>query len=161
MRINKKYDALPFSMQEIGPLIIDFISKQKQVIITITGNSMHPFLKDKRDKAVLSAIKQKPKKDDVVLYLRDNGTYVLHRIFKVENGEYIMLGDAQVYVEKGITDKQIIAVATTFHRKGKEFNQNNFLYLCYVKLWRFLYPFRLLKTKGVNFLKRIINEKTR
>ena len=83
MRINKKYEALPFSMQEIGPLIKDFISKEKQVAITVTGNSMSPFLKDKRDKAVLSPITKKPKKDDVVLYLRDNGTYVLHRIFKV------------------------------------------------------------------------------
>ena len=57
--------------------------------------------------------------------------------------------------------EKIIAVATAFQRKGKEFDKNDFLYLCYVKLWRFLYPFRLLKTKGVNFLKRIINEKTR
>lgn len=154
MRINKKYEALPFSMQEIGPLIKDFISKEKQVAITVTGNSMSPFLKDKRDKAVLSPITRTPQKDDVVLYLRDNGTYVLHRIFKVKENEYIMLGDAQVYLEKGITDRHIIAVATAFERKGKQLNCNNFLYLCYIKLWRFLYPFRLLKTKGVNFLKR-------
>ena len=46
MRINKKYEALPFSMQEIGPLIKDFISKEKQVAITVTGNSMSPFLKE-------------------------------------------------------------------------------------------------------------------
>ena len=154
MRINKKYDTLPFSMQEIGPLIKDFISKEKQVAITVTGNSMSPFLKDKRDKAVLSPITQKPKKDDVVLYSRDNGSYVLHRVFKVKQNEYIMLGDAQVYQEKGITDNHIIAVSTAFERKGRQFDRNDFLYLCYVKFWRFIYPLRLLKTKGVNFLKR-------
>ncbi len=154
MRINKN-DAVTVSMQEIGPLIDQFVDTKKQVIITVTGDSMSPFLKSKRDKAILSPVCEKPQKNDVVLYLRDNGTYVLHRIFKIKNNEYVMLGDAQVYCEKGITDRHIKAVATAFVRNGKQFDRHSFLYLCYVKFWKAVYPLRLLKTKAVNFLSRI------
>lgn len=158
MRLNKETNsnAVLVSTQELGPLIRSFICEGKNVIITATGDSMRPFLRDGEDKVVMSTLKASPKKNDVLFYLRDDGTYVLHRVFKVKKGEYIMLGDAQLTPEYGITDRHIIAVASTFIRNGKQISCNSFLYLTAVRLWRMLYPFRILKARAVGLLKRII-----
>ncbi len=160
MRIDKNQEALLFSMQEIGPFISSSIKSGKQVLINITGNSMSPLLKENRDKALLTPISTPVKKNDVVLYLRDNGQYVLHRVFNIKNGEYIMLGDAQVYCERGVTDRHLIAKACEFVINGKRVSTCSFLYLCYAYFWKFVYPIRLLKTKGVNFFKRILKRPT-
>ena len=158
MRLNKNpnNNAVLVSTQELGPIIKSFVSDNKQVIITATGDSMRPFLRDGEDKVVLCRLKTSPKKNDVLFYLRDDGTYVLHRVFKVKNGGYVMLGDAQLIPEYGITDKHIIAVASAFIKNGKQIGCNSFSYLTRVRLWRMLYPFRILKAKAVYALKRII-----
>lgn len=157
MRLNKKpnSNAVLVSTQELGPIIKSFVSADKQVIITATGDSMRPFLRDGEDKVVLCRLKTSPKKNDVLFYLRDDGTYVLHRVFQVKNGGYVMLGDAQLTPEYGIADRHIIAVASAFIRNGKQIGCNSFLYLTRVKLWRMLYPFRVLKAKAAGVLKKI------
>ena len=52
---------------------------------------MFPLLKDNRDSFKLEKITSKPKKKDIVLYKRDNGQYVLHRIIKEKDNEISFL----------------------------------------------------------------------
>ena len=47
----KKQVSLP--MSELSPVIEQCIENGSEVIINITGNSMRPFLKDRRDQVVL------------------------------------------------------------------------------------------------------------
>ena len=70
--------------------------------LLISGNSMAPFLIHQRDTVYLSRLQKPLKKGDVVLYLRDNGSYVLHRIVQINNDQYSMIGDGQFHIEKGI-----------------------------------------------------------
>lgn len=131
------------SMEKISPIIAQCVESGSEVILTVTGNSMRPFLVDKRDQVVLiKADVEALKEGDVPLYQRRNGKYVLHRMVKKENGSYTMLGDAQVDFEKGIMPDQIIAVAKAFIRKGKRYECDSEAYCRYVKFWKVMLPLR-------------------
>ena len=55
-------------------------------VVPITGTSMLPLLKEGRDLVELESCSQERlKKGDVVLYKKNDGTLVLHRIIKTEN----------------------------------------------------------------------------
>lgn len=137
----KKQVSLP--MSELSPVIEQCIENGSEVIINITGNSMRPFLKDRRDQVVLIKPEAEMlKKLDVPLYRRKNGKYVLHRIFKCGEKSYTMLGDAQVTLEPDIEPEQIIALSKAFIRKGKRFECNSFIYKSYSYLWYLAYPLR-------------------
>ena len=70
----KKQVSLP--MSELSPVIEQCIENGSEVIINITGNSMRPFLKDRRDQVVLIKPESEMlKKLDVPLYRRKNGKY--------------------------------------------------------------------------------------
>lgn len=133
------------SMEKISPIIAQCVESGSEVILTVTGNSMRPFLVDKRDQVVLvKADAQALKEGDVPFYQRRNGKYVLHRMVKKENGYYTMLGDAQVVLEKGIMPNQIIAVARAFIRKGVRYECDSPKYKRYVKFWNAMLPLRKL-----------------
>ncbi len=140
------------SMETLSPLISDCVESGSEVILTVTGNSMRPFIKDKRDQVILiKADAKNLKVDDVPLYKRRNGKYVLHRIVKKENGSYTMLGDAQVRLEPGIEPDQIVAVAKGFIRKDKTYLCDSAEYKRYVSFWNKMMPLR----KFYFFLKRV------
>ena len=89
------------SMQELAPAIVQAIQTGGSAELTVTGRSMTPFLQDRVSRVRLTAISQ-PKRGDVVLYRRQNGGYVLHRI-----------------LEPSIRRDQLIAVMTAFARGEK------------------------------------------
>lgn len=70
------------------------------------GDSMLPLIRQGKD---LLLIARKPEgrlsKYDVPLYRRDSGQYVLHRILKVRENDYVICGDNRWHRETGITDR--------------------------------------------------------
>ena len=122
--------------------------------LLITGNSMSPFLVHQRDTVYLAKINRPLKTGDAVLYQRDNGSYVLHRIKKIENGCYTMIGDGQFALEKGIRTDQLIAVMTSCHRKGKLQKPGCFWWEFFEKVWIHLLPFRKGIIKGVSWFRK-------
>ena len=136
--MKKMYEINSYPMSELVPLITDFINEDKEVVFTARGNSMRPLLRDGKDQLILASTKEKNiGKGDVVLYKRENGTYVAHRILDVApDGSFTMLGDAQFDIEKGIRPDQIIAVASGFIIRGKEKSVNSKCYRKYVKFWK-------------------------
>lgn len=154
--------TVSLSMQELSPVITQCISGGSEVIITVTGNSMRPFLKDRRDQVVLvKAEGDKLKAGDVPLYVRRNGKYVLHRIVDVKDGAYTMLGDAQVTKEYGIQPDQIVALAKAFIRKGVRYECDSDKYRRYVKFWMGILPLRKLYFKLYRFSARVYHKLVR
>ena len=96
----------------------DIIAEQGRLIYTNVGDSMYPAIQP-RDLLVIEAVTRPLKVGDVPLYLRDNGQYVLHRVYKKRRGEYVMKGDNRTCIERGITDRHIIGVLTGVIRDGK------------------------------------------
>lgn len=138
-------------MADLLPFIEEAFSKDMTFKIPITGTSMNPFLVEGRDYVLIEKPSLPLEIGDVPLYRRDNGTFVLHRVVdKTEKG-YVMCGDNQFILEKGIEDKHIIGVMCTVYRDGKTFNVDDEEYIKlrnkYVSNVKTRYPVRRLKYK--------------
>ena len=112
------------------------ISQHGQLIYRNVGDSMMPLIRQGKDLMVIS---RKPEgrlhKYDVPLYKRDSGQYVLHRILKVRENDYVICGDNRWCREYGIEDRHIIGVLTAIVRDGKTIPVTDKRYLRYVHLW--------------------------
>lgn len=129
-----------------------------KLIYTNCGDSMMPLIKQGRDVLVISAADGRLKKYDVPLYKRDSGQYVLHRILKVRQNDYIICGDNRWQREYGITDRHIIGVLTSVLRNGKEISFNSLRYRIYVHLWCDLFPVRAFILRLKNFIIRKVQK---
>ncbi len=121
------------SIQDLIPSVQLAISGGSSVEMTVPGKSMQPTLLDRVSRVRLSGVIA-PKRGDMVLYCRDNGKYVLHRIIECnEDGTYVFCGDAQYQKEPGIRKDQMVAVVTAFSRRGKWISCDDPIYRCW---WR-------------------------
>ena len=82
--------------------LLGLLDSAEYVPLNISGSSMTPFLVHSRDTVYLSKVTRPPKKGDMILYRRDNGAYILHRIYRVTPDGYWLVGDAQILIEKGV-----------------------------------------------------------
>lgn len=130
------------------------IEKSGKIIYTNVGDSMMPFIKQGRDVLVISRAEGRLKRYDVPLYKRDSGQYVLHRILKVRENDYVICGDNRWSKEYGITDRHIIGVLTGVIRNGKEIPVTDLKYRIYVHLWCDFFPVRAFIIRIRQFLKR-------
>lgn len=107
------------------PRIVEIVSMGKNVILTLRGRSMRPWLQDGRDKALLAAPPKTLRRGDVILARvwgvnarGESPYYALHRVLCVKDGEILMLGDGNLAVER-VLPKDVIAIAVGFYRKGR------------------------------------------
>lgn len=131
------------SLADYYPLIQETLDQGGTFSLTITGTSMFPFIVGGRDKVTLSPLPEKLKKNDLPLYRRANGAFVLHRIVKVcKDGTYTCCGDHQWWLEKGLRREQMIGLATSYVRKGKKLTNKNVIYRIYRTFWTWVLPAR-------------------
>ncbi len=143
------------SFRELMPLIEDSFRQGMTVSLTVTGRSMTPLFRHKRDSVTLAPCDPYSlKRGDVPLYRRDNGQYVLHRIVRVQPDTYTLVGDAQSELEVGLPKQNVCAVMVGFKRKGKAVTCGNVLYRAYSWVWMFLRPVRPLIFKIARRLRR-------
>jgi len=121
------------------------------------GTSMLPLIREGRDILLIGRIDGRLKKYDIPLYKRKNGLYVLHRIMKVRDKDYVLCGDNHTYMETGITDDDLVGVLTELVRNGKTISLNSLPYRLYTFFWCDLFFFRVICLKLKNILYRLIN----
>ncbi len=128
------------------------------LVFTNKGVSMMPLLRQDRD---LMIIKRKEegqlKNHDAVLFLRGNGQYVMHRILKVRENDYWIVGDNCVSGEY-IKEDQIIGILTGVVRDGKTISVDDRLYRFYVWLWCDFYPIRFFLLRCKSLLFRVLSK---
>ena len=100
---------------------------------TIRGRSMMPLLKEDRDVVIIQAQQNDFEIGDVVLFQRDNGQYVLHRISKIDPAGYEIIGDNCLYGEFVRAD-QLLGRMIRMVRGGKEVDLNDPAYRFYLRL---------------------------
>ena len=111
--------------------------------LEITGSSMTPFLAPGRDSVMLAKPAAPLRPGDIVLYRRDSGAYVLHRIIRLERGGTLTLaGDAQSTLERGIRADQVFAIVRSATRKGKCQKRGCFWWDFFAHVWTHLVPLR-------------------
>jgi len=131
------------------------IEKDGKLIYTNRGDSMMPLIKEGRDLIIIEKPVGRLKKYDVPLYKRDSGQYVLHRVLKVRDDDYVICGDNRTNLEYGISDRHIIGVLTSVVRNGKEISVNNWKYKVYVHVWCDLFPLRVFVLKVLQVLRKL------
>lgn len=139
-------------MEELAPLLQLQLDNGGKAHLVVTGCSMHPTLRHRRDAVVLVPVTRPLKKADLILYRRASGQFVLHRIVtKPENGSFICSGDNQWEPEE-VTQEQVIAVVETYIRKGKHLPvDQGFARFC-VDVWVLMFPIR----RPFLFLRRVV-----
>lgn len=107
--------------------------KEKGIYLGKTeGDSMHPMLVEGRDTVIISTPSFPLKKYDVPVYRRDDH-YTMHRIVKVTKKGYIICGDNRTFLERDITDGDIVGVLTGFYQDGKLISCTDEEYLRYAR----------------------------
>lgn len=132
----------------------DEINRTGRLVYTNLGYSMMPLLRQNRDLIIIEKTNGRLKKYDVPLYKRDDGKYVLHRILKVRDNDYVICGDHCWRREYGITDNHIIGVLTAIVRDGREISMNDKIYRLYVHLWCDLFYLRAFILRSKAFLRQ-------
>lgn len=112
------------------------------IAIPVAGGSMCPFLHN-GDMVHLNLPDRELKRGDIVLYTRENGRYILHRIYMAETcGSYLMVGDAQEVLERIQSRDQIHAIVTSAIHKGKPIRPGQPRWWFYQHIWIRLVPIR-------------------
>lgn len=132
------------------------LERSGKLVYTTVGVSMNPLIKQDRDLSIIEKPKGRLKKFDVALYKRANGQYVLHRVVKVLEDGYVILGDNCCSKEYNIKESQILGVLTSLVRNGKEIDLNSFGYKLYVRARYAHYPVRVIISKTKRFLRKLI-----
>ncbi len=133
----------------------EVIAKSGKLVYKNKGDSMMPLIREGKDLMVITRKpKRRLKKYDVPLYKRDSGQYVLHRILKVRDKDYVICGDNRWKKEYGITDRHIIGVLSAVIRNGETVSVNDWRYKLYVHIWCDFFPVRAFIVRVIMFLKR-------
>ncbi|MBE7048287.1 MAG: hypothetical protein E7393_02815 [Ruminococcaceae bacterium] len=133
------------------PFLNELLLAGQNVRMTVTGVSMYPMLRNRQDSVCLTAQK-KPNKYDVVLFVRDSGEAVLHRIIACHKDGFILLGDNQLTPEGPIVSSQIQAVVDGFYRGDTYIPDGTLWYHVYRVIWgRFWRARRLLRPFVIGF----------
>lgn len=131
-----------------------YLKEHGEVMIAPLGFSMLPLLKGDRCQVILKYPDTPPHRYDVVLYQKQDGKLILHRIIQCARGEYLIRGDHTYQDETGIKDSQILGVMTGFYRGKRYISCHAFLYRLYTVIWVQSYPIRKLLVNLIRYLRR-------
>lgn len=131
----------------------------KEVSLLISGNSMSPFMVHQRDTICFKKPDRELKKGDMVFYQRVNGQFIMHRIWKVKEDGFYIVGDAQQEIEGPVKREQIFAVVTKVKRKGKWIEPGNFWWEFFEHVWINIVPFRRYVRAGYTVFCKIVKRK--
>lgn len=129
----------PEALMEQLPQMLE---EAESVPLVISGRSMSPFLVHGRDTVYLSKVTAPLKRGDMILYRRDSGAYILHRIIRADKETYDLVGDGQSGIEPGIRRDQVLAVVAAVRRKGKLLRSGSFCWEFFEHVWLRMVPLR-------------------
>ena len=134
------------------------LAEKGKIVYPNVGVSMRPLIRQGKDVMIIERPDGRLKKYDGALYKRRNGSYIMHRVLKVREKDYVICGDNCIYREYGITDDQIIGVLTGVIREGKEIKATDRAYRFYVHLWCDFYYIRVAVLWSVWTAKKILRK---
>lgn len=123
------------------------LKKRKQLLIVPVGISMQPLFKNSVTPVVVEYLSEKPQKNDIILYNKDNNVLVLHRVISVKKDGVITRGDGCVGKGMFIPYSNVFGKCTAFYKGNKLVSINNVWYKLYVFVWKLLYPLRIIMSR--------------
>lgn len=120
------------------------------------GYSMYPLFVPGRDAAIIEKVPADTlKRGDVVLYRRDGSILVLHRICRITQEGFYMVGDNQSAIEGPLRTDQIKGKMVAFERKSRRpVSVDHVLYRAFSGIWLRLLILRPVFWKIAEFFKK-------
>lgn len=146
--------------------IIDQLKDGQTVAYYTIGVSMQPLLVERQTHVIIEPLKKAEAKD-ILLYVRSNGSVVLHRLIKQDENYYYMRGDNTLGLEP-IMKNQAFGVVSKIYKNEKYIDvKNDFKYKLYVFFRLADYPvrfvfrhayayFRAFCSKALRLIKKIV-----
>lgn len=135
---------------------LDALEPGDEMPLLVTGNSMVPFLLNRRSTVYI--VREEgyvPRVGDILLCRRVNGAFVLHRLHKIHpDGRLVLNGDAQRWTEL-VFPEQVCGRVTHFVRTKRDISTTARSYRLYRWLWRHLRPMHELAAKGYYYWHRV------
>jgi signal peptidase I len=104
---------------ELMPVIIAALERGQSVRLTVSGSSMLPFIRG-GDVVEIEGVHSPPRLVDVVLARFPEGTFVVHRVVRIEGDTFFVRGDAQRRSEGPIMLCDILGKVTVCRRGPRE-----------------------------------------
>lgn len=111
-------------------MILLQLEKGGKANLTITGSSMLPMLREHLDSVTLVPANRELIPGDIALYRSSAGSYILHRVIRVGEGEYLFCGDNQAHTE-AVPKNEVLAIVTEYAKKGKPHSLTEPVYRLY------------------------------
>lgn len=135
---------LELSVAEMLPLMLEVLESGGEFRFYPRGTSMLPLLRQGVDSVILRSFGT-IKKNDICLYRRNNGEFVLHRVVKCcKDGTLCFRGDNQSVTECGIRREQVIAKVVAVMRGDTRTKTGSVFY----RLTHLSAPARALRFRG-------------
>ena len=133
------------------------LQKEGYLLSLSAGYSMRPMLTQRTEQLLIEKLTTDPSVNDVVLFKRRSGQYVLHRIIRRRGDHYLIRGD-NCYGSESVAYDQIIGILKGFYKGSRYIDcGSNKTYLCYVFLWRIIYPLRYVTHSVLQWVRRGIS----
>lgn len=121
------------------------VSEGRTATITARGNSMNPFLVDRRDTITLGGFRDEEIRRGCVALVRDlSGDYLIHRVIRRDGDIITLKGDGNSKKVETAKVSDVIAIMTGMERKGRTYTTDDLAWKIYSGLWMFLSPIRRL-----------------
>ena len=143
MRVREdKNSALIIANNIFFKEVNEYLTKGKDVLFTINGNSMFPFLAH-GDKVIICPINKQNFTYGRILLARSEYGYVLHRLVWKNKNNIWLAGDNNLVQLEKISREDVLG--TVRFRVVKEMNNDVHTYpkIILAFIWFFLRPFRL------------------
>ena len=132
-----------------------------EVPLGVTGSSMVPFLRDRRDKVYLKSPDFVPvRTGDILFFKRDSGQWILHRLHHfTPDGLMVINGDGQTWFET-IRPDQVLGVVVKISRSGKTpFPPRRWDWALLRRVWKLLLPVRPALLQCIGRISRLRHRK--
>lgn len=137
---------------------LSFLQKGMDVKIMPHGLSMLPFIMGDRDEIILSKITRELRRGDIVLFMRLNGQFVLHRVHHVAKEGLYFMGDSQSFLEGPVSYEKCLAIVEKYYKKGKLKDNSSLGMRVKYTLWFWLRPFRWWLIKANAWKNRVLRK---
>jgi signal peptidase len=120
----------------------EILSSGKDVLFTINGNSMRPFLSH-GDKVLISPHNYNDLKIGKIILAKSKFGYVLHRLVWKNNTKIWLVGDNNLVQIEEIEIKDILGFVKYAESNKERINVQSFVHITLSMLWFIIRPLRL------------------
>lgn len=134
--------------------VANALQNKGAVAFAPNGNSMWPFIKNHKQTVIVERVEEPVELYDVVLFVRKDGSLVLHRVIGLSEKMLTVCGDSLLSLER-IRKDRVIGVMTGFYKGKKIVPSRQIKYLKKVKNWYKRKKLRKFKIKCFYTLQKI------